>query len=360
MKTITVLFTTITLMLGPASSRASAQAFSVVLEKLDKIEKQVKRLETTQERDTRRLKARLSSAQAGPDASGLDSTLAAIRTQIDRMDADLTQVKTHVDRPENNGTAALVVELRELIGELRTTAEKSPGPEAEIKVVSSPESGSAPDVSIDVGADIFSQYVWRGYRLADRPSVQPSVTLSFGETGFAFNIWGSVATQGRGAPRSLEEADELDFTLSYDRSFGEEGKAVGLSLGYIQYTFPNLMGTKHSEEVYAGISADNPVAPSLMVYYDFGMANAWYVTAGISPEISLNREGTVSLGLGGSVGFGEAAGSFGFNDLSLSASLAISRRAFTISPTIGFSYADDAVNIDNSEFWGGVGISFSH
>ena len=214
-------------------------------------------------------------------------------------------------------------------------------------------------VAIDAGADIYSHYVWRGYILATKPVVQPTITFRFGDSGVAFNVWGSAAVQERGAPENLKEADELDFILSFDRSLGEEREAVGLSLGYIRYTLPNLAGTQHSEEIYGGFSLDNSIAPSMTVYYDFGLADAFYVTAGIGPEFSLDNEGMTNLSFEASIGFSGAAESFAFNDFTVLSSIGVNLEAFTICPAIGFSYADDAVNIDNSEFWGGVSISFS-
>lgn len=92
--------------------------------------------------------------------------------------------------------------------------------------------------------------------------MQPSLTLGFGESGVAFNVWGSAFGMDRSAPESTDQVDELDFTLSYDTSLGEDGK-VGLSLGFIEYTFPSLdAGTKHSEEAYGSLSFDNTIAVS--------------------------------------------------------------------------------------------------
>ncbi len=213
-------------------------------------------------------------------------------------------------------------------------------------------------ISVDGSVDAYSQYIWRGYNLADKVSIQPSLTLGLGESGVAFNIWGSAAMQDRGAPANLDGADELDFTLSYDRTLSEES-GVGISVGYIQYTFPSVDSGTHSEEFYGGISLDNAAAPSLTAYYDFGLANAWYISFGIGPEFPLDSEGKASLGLGASVGLSDATRDFGFNDVTLTASIGFSQGMWTISPTFGYSYADDSVNNDNSEVWGGVSIGFS-
>ena len=215
-------------------------------------------------------------------------------------------------------------------------------------------------VSMDAGFDFFSKYWWRGYVLANKPSVQPSVTFGFGDTGLAFNTWASLATADRS--KGLDAADELDFTLSVDRSFGEEGKAVGISLGYIQYTFPNApKGGKHSEEFYFGLSNDSPAAPSVTVYHDFGLADASYLSLGIGPEFPLGE--AAALGIGINAGFSNYNNkSFGFNDFNASASVGISHGVATYSPSIGFSYTDERIvgtGGDKGEVWMGFGISFS-
>jgi hypothetical protein len=211
------------------------------------------------------------------------------------------------------------------------------------------------NISVDGALDAYSQYIWRGYNLGDKVAMQPSLTLGFGESGLSLNIWGSASLQNRD---SLKGADELDFTLSYDRTISEES-GVGLSVGYIQYTFPSADSGTHTEEFYAGISLDNAAAPSLTAYYDFGLVDAWYLTLGIGPEFPLDTEGKVSLGLGASIGISDGTGSMGFNDVTISASLGIVAGTFTISPVLGYCFADKDVNENESEFWGGLSISFS-
>lgn len=211
------------------------------------------------------------------------------------------------------------------------------------------------NISVDGALDTYSQYIWRGYNLGDKVAVQPSLTLGFGESGLSLNIWGSASLQNRS---ELKGYDELDFTLSYDHTISEES-GVGLSVGYIQYTFPSAESGTHSEEFYAGISLDNTAAPSLTAYYDFGLADAWYITLGVGPEFPLDAEGKASLSLGGSIGMSDGTGSMGFNDVTFSASVGIAAGTFTISPVLGYSLAAQEVNENESEFWGGLSISFS-
>jgi hypothetical protein len=217
------------------------------------------------------------------------------------------------------------------------------------------------DISVDASIDALSGYVWRGFVLGADPALvlQPSLTFGFGESGLSLNVWGSFFGMDRGTPKSLDEADELDFTIDYTRAVNE---SVSISLGFIEYAFPSLAaGTKHSEEVYGALAAGGPLAPSLTAYYDFGVADAMYLTAGVAPEFPLNEDGSVTLSLSGSVGAFLSNGGAGnhFGNVTVSAGVGIPAGAFTITPLAGFTYADDKVNIDNTAFWGGVSFGWS-
>ena len=100
------------------------------------------------------------------------------------------------------------------------------------------EARAQSEVSVDASLDALSGYVWRGGILGSDEDLvlQPSLTFGFGESGIALNVWGSFFAMDRG---TLDQVDELDFTLSYETSLGEDGQ-VGLSIGFIEYTFPSL------------------------------------------------------------------------------------------------------------------------
>lgn len=104
------------------------------------------------------------------------------------------------------------------------------------------ESGPA----FGTGADIVSNYIWRGTKLAVGPAIQPSVSLTAGN--FEIGAWGSFSfTSSEGA--------ESDLYLSYSLPFG-------LSLGLTDYYLPGSMffdfsdtTGSHALEVNAGFSA---------------------------------------------------------------------------------------------------------
>lgn len=214
------------------------------------------------------------------------------------------------------------------------------------------------EISVEVGVDALSGYIWRGMTLGadDALVLQPSITFGFAESGLSLNIWGSFFAMDRGAPKSTDQADELDFTLDYSTSLPDS--PVGISIGYIQYTFPSLDGTKHSEELYASLGVDNVLAPSLTVYYDFGVIDDYYAALAIGPEIPLSEaENAPTLGLSASVAFsGDSYGGVaGFNDLTVGASLGFSAGSLSL----GVTFADESVNPDTT-IWGGLSIGFSN
>jgi hypothetical protein len=75
---------------------------------------------------------------------------------------------------------------------------------------------------LNINADLYSNYIWRGSKLGTGPAFQPSVKFSSG--GFTIGVWGSFDADG------YAEADPyLSFTFPF-----------GLSLGVTDYYLPDL------------------------------------------------------------------------------------------------------------------------
>ncbi|SBW05217.1 TorF family putative porin [uncultured Dysgonomonas sp.] len=64
------------------------------------------------------------------------------------------------------------------------------------------------EIEVDLGADLVSSYVWRGFKQAGA-SVQPGISASL--AGFSLSAWGStdLASEGK---------KEVDFTAAYEKS----------------------------------------------------------------------------------------------------------------------------------------------
>lgn len=203
-------------------------------------------------------------------------------------------------------------------------------------------------VSTDISVAGVSSYVWRGFTIADAVVIQPSLTLGFGESGLAFNVWGSAAISDRD---TYSGADEIDLTLSYSTALG----SASLDLMFVEYLFVGGDETTHSEEVIGVLGFDHSLAPSILAAYDFGLSDAMYLSVGIAPSVMLGEQ---SLGLGLSAGVSEYSGEFGFNDVTATAGMDFAAGSATISPFIGFTFADEAINADESAFWAGVSVGF--
>jgi len=82
------------------------------------------------------------------------------------------------------------------------------------------EENSDQKLTIDVGADLVSSYVWRGWHLAG-PSIQPALSLS--AYGITIGAWGS---------KDFSTIDkEIDLSLSYEI----KGFTIGVSDYWMMY-----------------------------------------------------------------------------------------------------------------------------
>lgn len=193
--------------------------------------------------------------------------------------------------------------------------------------------------TLEAGLDlpVLSGYVWRGQVLNDEAVVQPSLTVSKG--GFAINTWANYNLTDNVSEDS-GDFNEVDLTVSYDFTAGP----AGVSVGVIEYLFPNTAysGTR---EVYAGASLDNlPVTPSATVYYDFDEADGAYVTVSLGYGHALSD--ALSLDVSGSIGYGFSDYNefyFGvadnaLNDANVSLSLTYAvNDAWSISPAVTYT-----------------------
>ena len=144
------------------------------------------------------------------------------------------------------------------------------------------DTANAQSYSASVDTALVSKYIWRGQRLTNDWSFQPSLTVGAG--GFAFNAWGTMdlTKVNEGDELMIPENpasipgdndgglqghfSEVDYTFSYDHSF----EHVSLGGGVIVYTFPQRASSlATTEEIYGSISFDSvPLAPSATLYID--------------------------------------------------------------------------------------------
>ncbi len=225
-----------------------------------------------------------------------------------------------------------------------------------------------PEADLTVG--IYSRYVWRGWTYSkDSLVIQPGMSIAY--NGFGFGLWGNVDTSQVNLTPGGEEnmnMNELDITLSYDGSINEK---IGYSLGYIYYDFDGV--ATESQELYAGLSFDTILAPSITVYKEITGLDGYYVSLGIGHSLPINEE--TSLDLGASIGYYDDQANYNeFHDGLISASISFPVTDYvTITPELYFSFALtsdasdalEAANLgltgesDSSFVYGGVSASFA-
>ncbi|GJM43635.1 MAG: hypothetical protein DHS20C21_04770 [Gemmatimonadota bacterium] len=137
-------------------------------------------------------------------------------------------------------------------------------------------------LSVSVGVESDTRYVWRGQTLSDDVVTQPSATVSaFAVSG---NLWGNVAL-GEGVEGSFD-LDEVDFTLSYDRRLGP----VDVTVGWIEYVFPGA-DTNGTREVYGTIGFETVygLGVGLAAFRDVGEVNGVYSALSLGRQFALDR-----------------------------------------------------------------------
>jgi hypothetical protein len=214
-----------------------------------------------------------------------------------------------------------------------------------------------PAAELAMGA--YSQYVWRGFAFSDKSVVlQPSMTVSY--KGFAANLWGNLDTDETG----LDTANwnETDMTVSYD---GAAGK-IGYGVGWIYY---NVDGAADTQELYATVSVDTLLSPTLTYYSDIAHVPGSYVTLGISHSLPI-AEG-LALDLGAQVGYLDDDADYSeFHDGLLSASMTFAINDYvSVTPELYYSTAltneaETAIKAvsydsDDSHVYGGVSASLA-
>ena len=113
-------------------------------------------------------------------------------------------------------------------------------------------------IETNVGADIVSQYVWRGQDLGST-AVQPTLGISY--KGLSLNAWGSFAL--------TDPADTKEFDLTLGYTIG------GLNIGVTDYWFSTGLDPQHRYFRYDAHGTNHIFEAN--VGYDFGpLSLQWY------------------------------------------------------------------------------------
>jgi hypothetical protein len=150
----------------------------------------------------------------------------------------------------------------------------------------------------DFSVSVLNQYVWRGYELSRNSAViQPSMTIGY--KGFSANLWGNVDTApyfaGTADNRYSNTWNETDLTLTYTKSLG----LFNVGGGYIYYALVSLnkdaLKRADSQELFATVSLNTLLSPTLTVYKEIDRYKQWYFLLGVSHAFELNKAISLKL-----------------------------------------------------------------
>lgn len=216
---------------------------------------------------------------------------------------------------------------------------------------------------VDVSTSVFygSPYMWRGQVLSRGFVFQPTIQASYDNLSLTF--FGNLD------PDFVDRVrfNEADLTAAYSGS----SSMVSYAAGYTIYTFPTpedgSLELSPTQEIFASIGLEDvPLAPSVMVVYDFDAIDGVYAQAGVTHELSAGGQAFslgASLGLDSNYLFSDHTG---FSHIAFTVGTGFSAGLFTVSPLIGLqvsldeAYEQQAMgyNYGKTVFYGGIGIDF--
>jgi uncharacterized protein (TIGR02001 family) len=234
-------------------------------------------------------------------------------------------------------------------------------------------SGSAWGADVTTALEINSAYVWRGITFNDGIVAQPSLDVS--HKGFGINVWGNYDFDDYEDTLDEQSFSEVDLTASYSFKIKEADVSVGL----VDYLFPSS-GAEDTLELFLGFGMEivDGLSAGLNFYYDVDEVDSFYADLNLAWSMALND--ALTLELGGKVGFAgddfaeyysSEATDGGFYDVGLSAGLTYALSdALSLGAKINYTESldddvlpdasvEDGVYGHDTEFYGGVGISYA-
>ena len=212
-------------------------------------------------------------------------------------------------------------------------------------------------IGIDVTADFYSKYVWRGQLLNDDYAFQPGVSTTLGN--LTLGVWGSLDMTDYA--NESGNFTEVDYYADYTTALTD---GVDISLGVIYYDFPQIVGD--TTEIYVGLAFDTFLSPSITWYHDVDdVDDASYFSFAVGHSIEeafdIGTDIPVGIDLGASLGYGnsnynkgywgdglETGG--GFNDLALSLSLPFEMGGWSVTPSFNYVTIIDSDLRDDTTF----------
>lgn len=228
------------------------------------------------------------------------------------------------------------------------------------------------DVSVELNADFFSKYIWRGQLLNDDPVFQPGISVGYKNLNMF--IWGNMDLTNFN--RQDDEITEIDYTLEYSDNLPIKGfDWLNYSIGAIHYT---LHGSEppNTTELFWGLGLNCLLRPSVKVYHDIDEADgAAYLSFSVEHSFEKITEiSGVPIGVDICSSFGWGSKSYNIynwevehsslNDFALSVSFPVEVDEWTFAPSINYvTLTDgkirksDAYSTESDYFFVGLSLS---
>ena len=231
------------------------------------------------------------------------------------------------------------------------------------QTAASDESAAEGPLSGDFSLGIFSDYMWRGLRLYNGPSIQPTLNLNY-ELAENQSLTGTVWSH---APGERGKADqrfvEFDYTLAYNYTVD----LLTLTAGNVWYTYAydkTGLNNETTGEVFLTASLDLPIVTTLSFFQDWNVYTSQYYELALSKEIPVAMcDEELSVEPYASIGFASNAEGYyannGLEQVTFGANFPIDLGGdFTLAPSMNYTWGIDENT--HTEFWGGgtVGYSF--
>lgn len=182
-------------------------------------------------------------------------------------------------------------------------------------------------IAVDVRADFFSKYIWRGMALNKDPVLQPSVNVGYKQ--LTATLWGNLELTD--IYDNKNQVTEIDYVIDWSDETGIKG--ISYSVGLAHYTFPNT-NFEDTTEIYAGLNFDCFLNPSIKANFDVDEAEGIYLQFGLSHSVEqIAKIGNTLIGMEVKANLGWGNSSCNryyccvdgehFNDLTLSAAFPI-------------------------------------
>ncbi len=203
-------------------------------------------------------------------------------------------------------------------------------------------------IPISSGGDIgvISHYVWRGFVLADRVSMQPTYWVKVGDV--TASSWMNLAGEQVNGPLT-----EHDLTVDYSKSFG----TYTVSGGWINYIFPGA-DDDVSNEIYGGLAVATLLNPFVKVYQDVHAGTGTYVSFGVSQPFALTKgiTATPTLSLGYNHHQWTDLSTWSDAQIGVKAAVATWSEKITLTPSLFYSKSLNNDLVPN-QWYGGIGLS---